>query len=225
MSFSLDEIQLRVLGCLLEKELTTPEYYPLTLNALVNACNQKSNRNPVMNLGEGQVKEALQGLEALSLAWAKNLKGDRVTKYAHRLSGTLSRTLDFDRRERAVLSVLFLRGSQTPGEIKARTGRMAEFPDLDDVQAVLHSLAEREDGPFVVELPREPGRRESRFAHLFGVAAPAASHESSAPHAADRPARDAQRIDQVESRLGGLEREIEALKDELSKIKQTLGAD
>lgn len=164
----LNPVQIRILGCLIEKQLTTPDYYPLTLNSLQAACNQKSNREPVMNLSEIEVKQSLQGLMDQFLVREKQLPGSRTAKYEHKLSGTLTKEYDFSTQQLAVLSILFVRGPQTVGEIKGRTQRMAEFYDLDQVENCLKDLAEHQRGPFVKELPRQPGRRENRYCHLFG---------------------------------------------------------
>ena len=154
--------QARVLGALVEKDITTPEYYPLSLNALVNACNQKSNREPVMALGEEAVREALAGLQEHRLAGPAGGADSRVTKYEHRLQ----EVFNFDRRETAVLCVLLLRGAQTPGELRGRTERMYHFDTLDDVQGALQKLMQREP-PLVKMLARQPGTKESRYAHLL----------------------------------------------------------
>ena len=158
----LNAAQARVLGALVEKDITTPEYYPLSLNALVNACNQKSNREPVMALGEEAVREALAGLQEQRLAGPAGGADSRVTKYEHRLQ----EVFNFDRRETAVLCVLLLRGAQTPGELRGRTERMHHFDTLDDVQGALQKLMQREP-PLVKMLARQPGTKESRYAHLL----------------------------------------------------------
>ena len=168
MELNLNPTQLRVLGCLIEKQLTTPEYYPLTLSALTNACNQKSNRDPVMSLSESAVLDAIKGLEAQYLAREKQLPGSRVAKYEHKLTGTLTDQFGFKDQEVAVLSILFLRGPQTPGEIRTRTQRSCDFSDITEVDKVLTNLADKNGTQYVKALPRQPGKREIRFCHLFG---------------------------------------------------------
>ena len=158
----LSEVETRVLGSLVEKELTTPEYYPLSLNALVNACNQKSNRDPVMNLNEDAVSQALRSLDKEGLAGPADAMDNRVTKFEHRLQ----EAFNFDRREIAILCELLLRGPQTPGELRSRAERMHRFDDLGQVQSTLQRLAQREP-PVVKMLPRQPGTKEARYAHLL----------------------------------------------------------
>ncbi len=160
MTLHLSPVEARVLGALIEKEITTPEYYPLSLNALVNACNQKNNREPVMQLGEDEVRQALHRLQDRELAAA--VHDSRVAKYEHRLQ----EVFNFTRGETAVLCVLLLRGPQTPGELRGRTERMHRFEELDDVVSVLEKLAQREPA-LVAALPRQPGSREIRYAHLM----------------------------------------------------------
>ncbi|MGH9447144.1 MAG: YceH family protein, partial [Terriglobia bacterium] len=162
MNYLLDQNEARVLGSLVEKETTTPAYYPLSLNALVHACNQRSNRDPEMDLEEAAVRKALDGLERQGLAGAASTADSRVTKYEHRLPGVFN----FDRRETAVLTVLLLRGPQTPGELRARTDRMHPFHDLDEVLGALHRLMERQP-PLVKMLARQLGMKEARYAHLL----------------------------------------------------------
>lgn len=199
----LDEVEARVLGCLVEKELTTPDYYPLSLNALVNACNQKSNREPVVQYDEGTVREAMERLRHRGLGTVLSGAEHRVPKYGHRMH----ERLDLGRREVAVLTVLLLRGPQTLGEIKERTGRMYEFDDFDAVESTLRKLAEHADGPMTIQLPRQPGMRESRYAHLLcGEPVIPAIAEATAP--------------QREDRLARLEAEVEALKAEFADFRR-----
>jgi len=162
MTTPLTEAQARVLGALIEKEVTTPDYYPLSMNALLNACNQKSNREPVTELDEDTVRQALHGLDDKGLAGAVRGSEGRVTKYEHRFS----EAYNFGRREVAVLCVLLLRGPQTPGELRGRTERLYSFDELSDVQSTLQKLIEREPS-LVRVLPRQPGTKESRYMHLF----------------------------------------------------------
>ncbi len=164
----LDATELRVLGCLIEKAMTTPEYYPMTLNALTNACNQKSNRDPVLNLSEADTQNALGRLISKHLVMDKTGIGGRVRKFGHRLTGTLSQEMDFSAGELAILAELMLRGPQTAGELRSRAQRMHAFANLDEVLELLTQLHQRNGVSYVEELPREPGRRENRFRHLLG---------------------------------------------------------
>jgi len=157
----------RVIGSLIEKAITTPDQYPLSLNALVNACNQKSNRDPVMDLSESEVQQTLDGLSKKHLVMEKSGFGSRVPKYQHRFCNTEFGTLKLDPRELAIVCELLVRGPQTPGELRTRASRMAPFGETSDVEAALTRLRDRPDGPFVVQLAREPNRRDSRWAHLF----------------------------------------------------------
>lgn len=215
MNFELSPIESRVLGALIEKSLATPEYYPLTLSALTAACNQKSNRDPVMSLGYDEVLEALESLTKLHLVWEKGGAGGRVPKYAHKLADTLTKAIDFPPRELAVLAVLLLRGPQTAGEIHTRCGRMADFTSLEQVEATLHTLVERQDGPWVVELPLERGRRERCYAHLFGgpVSAMVEPQE----------ARSAPAGSGLAARVSNLEGKVDSLLAELEALKKALG--
>src|SRR5436305_7299681 len=156
----LTDVEARVLGALIEKDITTPDYYPLSLNALVNACNQKNNREPVMSLDEGAVRDALASLQEKRLAGPAGGADSRVTKYEHRLQ----EVFNFDRREIAIVCVLLLRGPQTPGELRGRGERMYRFETLDDVQSTLQKLIDRN---LARVLTRQPGTKESRYMHLF----------------------------------------------------------
>jgi uncharacterized protein YceH (UPF0502 family) len=163
----LTAIEARVIGSLIEKAITTPDQYPLSLNALTNACNQKSNREPVMALDERTVQDTLDALAKKHLVIEKSGFGSRVPKYQHRFCNTGFGSLEFTPQATAILCELLLRGPQTPGELRGRASRMAELREVSEVEAVLEKLSSREDGPFVVRLAREPGRRESRYAHLL----------------------------------------------------------
>ena len=215
---ALDAAQARVLGVLLEKQVTTPDVYPLSLNALVAGCNQKSNRDPVTTLGEATVRDAVESLVASTLAREQGSAGGRTRRFSHRLDSRLFGELEFSREERAVLCVLLLRGAQTPGEIRARTERLAQFADLAALEAVLERLAAREDGPHVEPLAREPGRRELRYRQLFCTeGSPAPAREESyhaAPAPSARPASGAleelaARLSAAEARIAALERALE----------------
>jgi uncharacterized protein YceH (UPF0502 family) len=213
----LSETEARVLGALIEKELTTPEYYPLSLNALVNACNQKSNREPVMNLDETAVSQALRSLDKEDLAGPADSMSGRVTKYGHRLQ----EAFNFDRREIAVLCELLLRGPQTPGELRSRAERMYKFDDLGQVQSTLQKLAQREP-PLVKLLARQPGAREARYAHLLSGDVQSASPEPAADSAAAAApdSADAERIARLENEVAALQSEVAALKQQLAAFRK-----
>jgi uncharacterized protein YceH (UPF0502 family) len=216
MNIELSPIEARVIGCLIEKQITTPDQYPLSLNALVNACNQKSNRDPVMSADEPAVQATLDQLIRKHLVVEKSGFGSRVPKYQHRFCNTEFGPLRFTPQELAIVCELLVRGPQTPGELRTRAARMASFSEVGQVETALDSLSSRADGPFVVRLPREPGRRDSRYAHLFSgaVAIPAPAEESSIETAlASAPAP---------SRLERLEEEVRQLKEELQDIKARL---
>lgn len=219
MDIHLTPIEARVLGALIEKEATTPDYYPLSLNGVINACNQKSNRDPVMSLAETETLEALDGLVSKRLARDRTAAGSRVTKYGHRLSGTLGLTRDFSREEIAVLCVLMLRGAQTVGEIRGRSQRLCPFEDLGQVETTLSGLMTRADGPYVTRLAREPGRKEARYAHLLCGdvdPGPGESMESTPPAGASPGlTRDSDRITALERGLEELRGELEAIKRRL----------
>lgn len=205
----------RVLGCLIEKEVTTPDYYPLTMNALINAGNQRSNREPVMNLDEDDVRQALHGLENKQLAGRARSADGRVTKYEH----WLGEAYNFNRAETALICVLLLRGPQTPGELRGRTERLHDFAEISDVTAGLQKLIER-DPPLVAILPRQPGARESRYAHLLcgpveSIAIPETTASESAP--LSRSAQD-ERIAQLESAVTELKAEMQALRKRLDDL-------
>ena len=181
MNIRLDALEARVLGCLVEKEITTPDQYPLSLNALVNACNQKSNRDPVLELDEATVQATLDGLGRRHLVLERSGFGSRVLKYRHRLCNGDHNPLQFSPQELAIVCELLLRGPQTPGELKARVQRMAPFADAGAVEATLAGLKARPDGPFVVRLPRQSGARDARWAQLFTGAPTAAQGAADAP--------------------------------------------
>lgn len=204
----LNEVECRILGALVEKEITTPEYYPLSLNALVNACNQKSNRDPVMNLDEARVREALHSLDGQSLVRSVSAADSRVTKYEHRLQ----EVFNFYRHEIALLCLLLLRGPQTPGELRGRAERMHHFDDLSAVQSSLQHLMKREP-PLVEALPRQPGTKEVRFVHLFSGEVASWDSGAAAEPQTTLASADAERITK-------LEEEISELRKELSELKQ-----
>ena len=215
MEFKLIENEVRVLGSLIEKDITTPEYYPLSLNALVNACNQKSNRDPVMQLDEDAVRDALDGLQEQRLAGPARAADSRVTKYEQRLQ----EVFNFTRPEIAVLCVLLLRGPQTPGELRGRAERMHHFEALEDVQSALQKLMQREP-PLAKQLPRQPGTKESRYAHLLAGDVLEAETPVSAAAAADRNPAHAERIARLEEEVAELRRELGEVKDQLERFRK-----
>ncbi|PCJ30566.1 MAG: DUF480 domain-containing protein [Moraxellaceae bacterium] len=211
----------RVLGCLLEKEVTTPDQYPLSLNALTNACNQKSNREPVMDLSEAEVQDTLHGLKEKHLLASETGFGSRVVKYRHRFCNTEFGELKLSDQEFGILCVMFLRGPQTPGELRTRTNRLCEFVDVSEVDNVLSELAHRNDGPFVTMLDREPGKRESRYAHLLGNTDDTGNTPLQQPSAqmanntASNQDSDGERISYLEMRVDELENKLAEILDRL----------
>ena len=212
----LTSAEARVLGCLVEKEVTTPDYYPLTMNALINACNQRSNREPVMDLDEDDTRQALHGLEDKQLAGRARSADGRVTKYEH----WLGEAFNFSRAETALICVLLLRGPQTPGELRSRTERLHEFAEISDVIGGLQKLMEREP-PLVALLPRQPGSREARYAHLLSgpvESIPAqAAVESRAWQSPTTPEQD-ERIAQLEATVAELQRDVAALREKIDSL-------
>ena len=207
----LSEAAARVLGALVEKEITTPEYYPLSLNALLNACNQKTNREPVMNLDEDAVTAAIRSLSDFELAGAANTSDSRVRKYEHRLG----EAFNFTRPEIAVICVLLLRGAQTPGEIRGRGERLHHFEELNDVQAALQKLMQREPA-LVKVLPRQPGTKESRYKHLMSGDVEIAANEG-----AHDDVRGRSGVEPVDGgRMARLEAEVEKLRSEVAELRE-----
>jgi uncharacterized protein YceH (UPF0502 family) len=218
MNIEFSPNEARVIGCLIEKEATTPDQYPLSLNALTNACNQKTNRDPVLELSEAVVQQAVDSLMKKYLVSDKSAGyGGRVTKYRHRFCNTEFGPLKLSKQELGIICVLLLRGPQTPGELRSRTHRLCEFADTHEVEAALKSLMQREDGPFIARLPRAPGERESRYAHLFfgaieSAPEPEESMEAPAEASAAGPLSLARRLEQLEETVAEMRREIDALK-------------
>jgi hypothetical protein len=209
--------QARVLGALVEKEVTTPDYYPLSLNALINACNQRSNREPVMNLDEDDVRQALHGLEDKRLAGRARSADGRVTKYEH----WLGEAFNFSRAETALLCVLLLRGPQTPGELRGRTERLHRFEEIADVLAGIQKLMDREPSLAAV-LPRQPGTKEARYAHLlsgpvesihFTSAEPTSDQDSSPDNSASQ-----ERMDRLEAAVDELRQQVAALTQKIDNL-------
>jgi uncharacterized protein YceH (UPF0502 family) len=213
MPIVLHETEVRVLGSLIEKDITTPDYYPLSLNALVNACNQKNNRDPVMTLDEVAVRTALSGLQEKRLAGPAGGADSRVPKYEHRTQEVFNLT----RGETAVLCVLLLRGPQTPGELRARTERMHRFETLDEVQSVLQRLMQREE-PLVKVLARQPGTKESRYVHLLAGDVP--DQEVGVVRAPSHTPAGSDRVTRLEEQVSALQSEVEHLKQQLAEFRK-----
>lgn len=216
MNLTLNET--RVIGSLIEKEITTPDQYPLSLNALRNACNQKSNREPILELDEATVQETVDGLIKKHLVLEKSGFGSRVPKYQHRFCNTEFSALKFSEQELGIICVLLLRGPQTPGELRSRTNRLCRFGDLDEVEATLEGLMQWEDGPLVMRLPREPGRREARYAHLFSGEVELPLGSEVAATSVGHTEADHERLTILEQRVADLEQEIDQLKRRLEEL-------
>ena len=206
----LDEKEARVIGCLIEKSITTPDQYPLTLNALTNACNQKSSRDPVMSLTQGEVQHTVRALEAKHLVRTEENFKSRAEKYSQRFCNTRYSELQLEPAEVAVICLLLLRGPQTPGELRARSGRLHTFADNSDVVVTLDGLIAREADPLVVKLPRLPGRKDPEYMHLFYGPVDIDAHVAAASAARPTsPARGgvaelAERVDKLEAELAEL---------------------
>ena len=215
MKYQLSGTEARVIGCLLEKQVTTPEQYPLSVNAVTMACNQKTNREPVMSLSDGEVQACLDELVKRHYLRTVSGFGNRVTKYEQRFCNSEFGDLKLSAAEVAVITTLLLRGAQTPGELRTRASRMHEFRDMQEVEHTLDGLAAREDGPYVVRLAREPGKRESRFMHLFSGDV----DTSALPVASDA----AEANDSLAARVEALEEEVAGLKQRLDALLAHLG--
>ena len=215
MKYQLNGTEARVIGCLLEKQVTTPEQYPLSVNAVTMACNQKTNREPVMNLSEHDVQDVLDALVKRHYLRTVSGFGNRVTKYEQRFCNSEFGDLKLSGAEVAVITTLLLRGAQTPGELRTRASRMHEFSDMQEVEQTLEGLAYREDGPYVVRLAREPGKRESRYMHLFSGDVDSSVKSS----ATDMNAGD----DDLVARVEALEDEVAGLKQRLDALLAHLG--
>jgi uncharacterized protein YceH (UPF0502 family) len=226
MKLELNALEARVIGCLIEKQITTPDQYPLSLNALLNACNQKSNREPVLDLDEATLLRTVEELSRKHLLLERSGFGSRVAKYRHCFCNTEFGTLKFDPQELAIICELLLRGPQTPGELRSRASRMASLSDVTEVESILARLSERDAGPYVSSLPREPGRRESRYTHRFG--GEIAHRERNPGHVQSTTSSGvsvpavSERAPGQEQRLARLEREVQALQAELSALKSRL---
>jgi uncharacterized protein YceH (UPF0502 family) len=211
----LDHIDARVIGCLIEKSIVTPDQYPMTLNALTNACNQKSSRHPVMSLTQGQVQHALRELEARHLVRADENFKARTEKYSQRFCNTRYSNLQFNDGELAVICLLLLRGPQTPGELRSRSGRLHSFEDNTEVVQALNGLMERDGDPLVVKLPRTPGRKDSEYMHLFSGPVDVEAHLSQVRESRPEGPRARASVAELEARVSELEAEVAALKERL----------
>ena len=216
MDFILDKLEARVLGALIEKDVTTPDYYPLSLNALVNACNQKNNRDPVMELDEEAVRRSLESLQQKRLAGPARGADSRVTKYEHRIQ----EVFNFTRGETAVICVLLLRGPQTPGELRGRTERLFRFEEVSDVLATLQRLMQREP-PLVKALPRQAGTKEVRYAHLFcGDVEGDTEIISHGLSALSQAAEREERMERLEEELASLRQRVSGLEKTLTEFRK-----
>lgn len=220
MNIQLTGLEARVIGCLIEKQITTPDQYPLSLNALVNACNQKSNRDPVLDLDEHAVQPVVDGLMRKHMILERSGYGSRVPKYQQLFCNTEFGSLQFTPLETAIICELLVRGPQTPAELRTRAGRMCAVSDAGQVEAALQNLATGPGGPFVTRLEREAGRRDSRYGHLF-FGPPAGAIEEPEPQPA-APVGDDSRDD---DRLTRLEKLVDQLVNEVSSLKKRLGAE
>lgn len=220
MDLHLTPYECRVIGCLLEKQRTTPEQYPLSLNALTNACNQKSNRDPVLELDEATVQDTVDALMKKHLVSEKGGFSSRVTKYQHRFCNTEFGTLKFSDQELGIVCVLLLRGPQTPGELRTRTERLCRFSDIQEVESTLEELMLRDDGPFVVGLPREPGKREIRYAHLFGDAPVTGEAAVPVRETLAGAGPEVNRMERLEQLVDQLRAEVAELKSRLDRVGQ-----
>ncbi|TQP36816.1 DUF480 domain-containing protein [Vibrio cholerae] len=208
MNIQLSPLEARVIGCLIKKEVTTPDHYPLTLNSLTTACNQKSNREPVLNLSEAEVQDTVEGLIARRLVSDESSFNSRTSKYQHRFCNTEFGDLKLNHQELGLICCLLLRGAQTPGELRTRTNRLCTFTDVKETEAVLERLANRDSGALVVKLPREPGKRESRYHHLFCGEVDMAAFAMSSDNEAN-----------VSSQYAELEQEVAALREEVAELR------
>lgn len=214
MDFNFSQNEARVIGCLLEKEVTTPDQYPLTLNALTTACNQKSNRDPVLALDDATVLDTVEQLKEKRIVNDVSSFGSRVAKFQHRFCNTEFGSLKFTEQERAAICVMLLRGPQSAGEIRTRTNRLCSFSDVKEAEAVLDGLASHPNGPYIVKLPREAGKRDCRYMHLF-------SGEIDLETLATQASPAAASSETVE-RLTQLEEQVSAMKLEIAELKEML---
>lgn len=216
MITTVNEIEARVIGSLIEKSIVTPELYPMTLNALTNACNQKTARDPVMSLTQGEVQHTIRALESKHLVRVEENFKSRAEKYSQRFCGTRYSDLQFDAAQTALVCLLLLRGAQTPGELRARSGRLHNFADNAEVVAVLDSLIGHEGGPLVTKLPRSPGRKDSEYMHLFSGPVDLDAYADQAQSARSTASSKASGLSDLAERVAALEAEVAELKARLS---------
>jgi uncharacterized protein len=216
LHIQLNDTEARVIGCLIEKSIVTPDQYPMTLNALTNACNQKSSRDPVMSLTQGEIQHAIRELESKHLVQTDENFKSRVEKYAQRFCNTRYSNLQFSDAELAIVCLLFLRGPQTPGELRSRSGRLHSFEDNAEAVQALNGLAERDPDPLVVKLPRTPGRKDSEFMHLFSGPVDIEAHVSQVRE--HRPSSSGERhsVTELAERISQLEAEVAAINEKLA---------
>jgi uncharacterized protein YceH (UPF0502 family) len=236
LKFTLSALEARIIGCLIEKQITTPDQYPLSINALTNACNQKSNRDPVLNLAEAEVQQLVDGLVRKHVMIERSGFGSRVAKYQHCFCNTEFSGLKFSLQELAIVCELLVRGPQTPGELRTRAARMTPFADASEVQHALESLANRPKGALVVQLPREPGRRDSRYLQLFTgppaaellapAAVPATAAPASASHSYGTAAEQAPAAagSDLDARLTQLELAVSELRTQIEQLREEAAA-
>jgi len=213
----------RLIGCLIEKQVTTPDQYPLSLNALVSACNQKSNREPVLSLDEATVQEVLDELVKKHLVSETSGFGSRVPKYQQRFCNTGFHPLEFSDQQLGIVCVLLLRGPQTPGELRTRANRLCTFSDVQAVETALSELMEWEQGPLVARLPREPGRRESRYAHLFSGEVHPEQTSEPLPESQHSGAKGSDRMLQLEDLVDQLRGQVDALTRRVEQLESASG--
>ncbi len=220
MKIQLTALESRILGALIEKEITTPDQYPLSLNALINACNQKTNRDPVMSLDEATVQQALDGLSKRHLILERSGFGSRVVKYRHRLCNGDHNPLQMTAQEVAVITELMLRGPQTPGELRSRSQRLASFTDLGDIETTLEMLATRDDGPFVLRLPKMPGAREARYCQLLTGEPDIEAMTNAAAQSVPAPGapEGSSTVQSLVERIEALEAQVQGLLDRFNEV-------
>ena len=224
MLIKLSDKQARVIGVLLEKEVTTPDQYPLSLNGLTNGCNQKSSREPVMNLSESEVQEVLDELREKKITFQQSGSTSRVVKYRHRFCNTEFSDLQFTPQQKAIMCVLLLRGPQTPGELRTRTNRLAEFANVDEVEAALELMKDLKGEQLVIQFAREPGKRECRYAHMLGDQAPVLSTSPGFPHT-DSPEHVSQSNHQQGSmieRMALMEQQVSDLSQQVVELRELI---
>lgn len=218
MRIELNDVEARIIGCLIEKSIVTPDQYPLTLNALTNACNQKSSREPVMSLTQGEVQHTIRELESKHLVRTDENFKSRVEKYAQRFCNTRYSDLQFTEAELAIVCLLLLRGPQTPGELRSRSGRLHRFDDNAEVVRALAGLADREPYPLVVKLPRTPGRKDSEYMHLFSGEVDIEAYAAEAGDAKETGSGERHRVAELAERISALEAEVASLKERLGDL-------